>query len=246
MEAFTPFAEQLADTAASIVRKAYDSASIGTKKADQSLVTDTDKAIESSLSKMILNRYPDHGVYGEEHERINPDAFYQWVIDPIDGTNAFIARIPTFTTLIALCKDGIPIMGIIAQPILNQRWVHSKIKPSGRKHDGLASVVLGTTSMAYFTAPEMQKFINLRNACGGSVHAGDAYLYAQLTGGHVGVVADSGMKPYDFCALVPVIHAAGGVITDWQGNPLSLNSKGDVLAAATPELHAEALKVLEA
>ena len=242
-EQFSPFSEQLADMAASIVRKAYDGTSAASKKADHSLVTDTDKAIESALSNMIAHKFPDHGIVGEEHGRINESARYQWVIDPIDGTNAFIARIPTFTTLIALCHDGIPTLGIIDQPILNQRWVSSKIRPATVNQQP-ATALIATTSMAYFTEAEMQKFTRLRTACGGSIHAGDAYLYAQLASGHLGIVADSGLKPYDFCALVPIVQAAGGRITDWSGKPLTLHSNGDVLAAATPELHQHALEIL--
>ncbi len=243
MEAFTTFAEKLANVAGDIARAAFRSTQTIAQKADKSFVTDTDKAIESALRVLIEQTYPDHGIFGEEHGRTNADASYQWVIDPIDGTNAFIAGIPTFTTLIALCIDGIPTLGVIDQPILRERWSSATLKPSTINHQ-LPTSLLATTSMAYFTESEMKKFAHLRNHCGGSVHAGDAYLYGKLASGSIGIVADSGLKPYDFCAVVPVVQAAGGVISDWAGKPLHLHSDGTVLAAANAELHAQALRLL--
>jgi len=239
----TKFAEKLADRAGDIARKSFLIAQQVSAKADKSLVTETDKHIEETLRKIIEMQFPDHGIFGEEHGRSNVSARYQWVIDPIDGTNAFIAGIPTFTTLIALVIDAAPTIGIIDQPILKERWVSSNMAVSHYEAT-LSESIIATTSMAYFNEAEKKKFVHLRTQCGGSVHAGDAYLYAKLASGAIGVVADAGLKAYDYCALVPVVEAAGGVITDWQGKPLHLYSDGTVLAAANPALHAHALRIL--
>ncbi len=244
MEAFTTFAEKLADCAREIARAAFTQAREVSQKADKSFVTETDKAIETAIREMIAKQFPDHGIFGEEHGRTNVNASHQWVIDPIDGTNAFIAGIPTFTTLIALCVDGVPKLGIIDQPILRERWVSSKITQSSTPKPTLITSILATTSTAYFTESDAKKFAHLRNHCGGSVHAGDAYLYGKLADGHIGVVADAGLKAYDFCAVVPVVQAAGGVITDWQGKALTINSDGSVLACANADLHKQALRIL--
>lgn len=238
---FTSFAEQLADRAGEIARAAFDQARTITIKADKSFVTETDKAIEAALREMIKKQFHDHGIFGEEHGRSNVNAAYQWVIDPIDGTSAFIAGIPTFTTLIALCEDAIPKLGIIDQPILKERWVSTKVKALGMGHEALGSCMLAATSVTYFTDAETKKFNHLRTHCGGTVHGGDAYLFAKLADGRIDIVAEAGLKAYDFCAIVPVVEAAGGVITDWHGKPLHMHSDGTVLAAATPALHAQAL-----
>jgi inositol-phosphate phosphatase/L-galactose 1-phosphate phosphatase/histidinol-phosphatase len=243
MEAFTAFAIKLADRAGSLARESFYTVQGVSQKADNSLVTETDKAIETALRDMIAAEYPEHGIYGEEHGRTNPGASYQWVIDPIDGTNAFIAGIPTFTTLIALTVDGVPVLGLIDQPILQERLVSSQLTPHNYTAL-LANSIVATTSMAYFTPMEIDRFTRLRKHCAGTIHAGDAYLYAKLARGTVGVVVDACLKPYDFCALRPVVEAAGGIITDWQGKPLHMHSDGTVVAAANQALHTQALRLL--
>ena len=192
---------------------------------------------------MILAEFPEHGIYGEETARHNETARYQWVIDPIDGTNAFIAGIPTFTTLIALCENNAPIFGIIDQPILHERWSSHLLKPS-TKHQALSTSLLATTSLAYLSEYEAKKFIELSLHCGGTVYGADAYLFAKLAQGRIDVILEAGLKPYDFCAVAPVVEAAGGVITDWAGKALTLQSKGQVLACASKDLHAQILSLL--
>ena len=243
MEAFTHFAEKLADCAREIARAAFTQAREISQKADKSFVTETDRILESRLREMIEKQFPDHGIFGEEHGRTNVNASHQWVIDPIDGTSAFIAGIPTFTTLIALCIDGVPKLGIIDQPILRERWNSETLKPS-TKHQALSTFLIATTSTDYFTDAEREKFERVRKIASATIRHGDAYLYGKLADGFIGVVADCGLKPYDFCAVVPVVQAAGGVITDWAGKPLTINSNGDVLACANADLHKQALRIL--
>lgn len=244
MEAFTLFAEKMADCAGEIARSAFYQAREVSIKADKSFVTTTDRAIETSLRSMIEQTFPDHGIFGEEHGRTHISAPYQWVLDPIDGTSAFIAGIPTFTTLIALCVDSIPTLGIIDQPILQERWVSSTLQPSGKKQADISKSMLATTSLAYLSENEAQQFIELSRHCGGSVYGADAYLFAKLAEGNIDIILEAGLKPYDFCAVVPVVQAAGGVITDWEGNALTINSTGRVLAAGNADLHQQALQLL--
>jgi inositol-phosphate phosphatase/L-galactose 1-phosphate phosphatase/histidinol-phosphatase len=244
----TKFAIQLADKAGEIARRYFRSSLEVIAKDDASPVTIADREIESAIAGMIAKKYPDHGIYGEEHGRINANATYQWVIDPIDGTRAFIAGIPTFTTLIALCEDDIPILGIIDQPISGERWVGatpSGVKITTKRNTALRNAAIGTTSAPYyFSTLENARFNRLRAQCAHTIIGGDAYGYAMLATGQLDLFADTCMKPYDFCALVPVVQAAGGVITDWAGKPLTLHSDGTVLAAANAELHKQALELL--
>ncbi len=240
----TPFAETLADCAGQMAREAVLGGHTISRKADRSAVTETDKAIEAAISAMITRQFPDHGVFGEEHGRINPTSTYQWVIDPIDGTSAFIAGIPTFTTLVALCKNGVPILGIIDQPVLRERWVSTRLKPSQPDAMKLSDALLAATSVTYFTESEEKKFRHLAHHCGGTVHGGDGFLFGKLADGRIHVIAEAGLKPYDFCALAPVVQAAGGVITDWQGSAITIASNGTVLAAANIDLHRQALEIL--
>lgn len=249
----TKFAETLADAAGDIARRYFRAPLNVIAKEDASPVTIADREIETRLSEMIAKTYPEHGIFGEEHGRTRQDAAYQWVIDPIDGTRAFIAGIPTFTTLIALCKNSVPILGIIDQPIAKERWIGAAGKPSTlngknsatRMNKELGKAAIGTTSAPYyFSEGESRTFESLRALCAHTIIGGDGYGYAMLASGQMDLFVDTCLKPYDFCALAPVITGAGGIITDWSGQPLSIHSKGDVVAAANIELHKQALALL--
>lgn len=248
-----PFAHRMADVAADIARQYWRMPITTEHKADQSPVTIADQKIEAAMREMIQLEFPEHGIIGEEHGNVRPSAEYQWVLDPIDGTRSFIAGLTTFTTLIALVKNNVPVMGLISQPITNERWAgipgkstldNKPIKTNRKKE--LSQATLSTTSTHHFTPQEKEMFEVLRKQTGNCVLGGDAYTYALIASGNMDVVVDSGMKPYDFCALVPVIQGAGGVITDWKGRPLTLASDGRTLAAANAELHRQALKILQA
>ena len=245
-------AHQLADRAGEIIRPYWQTPVAVDSKADASPVTLADREAEAAMRALIEQHYPEHGIIGEEHGNVRPEAAYQWVLDPIDGTRAFIAGTPTFTTLIALCKDGIPILGIIDQPITKERWVGiagQKTTLNGAPvHtapcNDLPQATLAATAMQYFTPEQTAVFERVREHCGKVEFGGDAYLFARLASGTLDIVIEAGMKPYDFCALVPVIEGAGGVITDWDGKPLTTTSDGTVMAAASKELHRDALVIL--
>lgn len=239
---YLAFAHLLADEAGNVLRRHFRKPTAAEAKADGSPVTIADREAEAAMRTLIHGRFPDHGIFGEEWARENTSAPLQWVLDPIDGTRAFMAGYPTFTTLIALCENGVPILGIIDQPHLKERWASG-----GRKrtmHNAQRTTcTIATTSTPYFTTAQAAAFA--RASAGHTVvQGGDAYAYAMLAEGHLHAVIDAGMKPYDFCALAPVIQHAGAIITDWQGQPLRIDSSGEVLAACDKALHTRLLHTL--
>lgn len=244
---------QMADASGEIQRRYFRTPLPVESKKDESPVTLADRECESVMRALIQKNFPVHGIVGEEHGNIRSRARNQWVLDPIDGTRSFIAGEPSFTTLIALTRNKIPILGIIDQSISKQRWVgmegHSATlngKPvSVRETTMLPKAAITTSSTDYFTKDEAQRYEQLRKVCKKSSLGGDAYAYAMLASGKSDIVIDAGMKPYDFCALKPVVEGAGGIITDWEGKPLTLTSDGRILAAATKELHKQALTIVQ-
>lgn len=252
---WSAFANHLADAARNITLS-YFRKQIPTKmKSDATPVTRADRETEETLRRMITARFPDHGIWGEEYGMERESASLRWVIDPIDGTRAFIAGVPTFVTLISLIADGYPILGIIDQPCRQERWsgtirqqttMNQMELPSCRvlAPATLHEATLATTGESLFSPDNISKFQALHAACGEFREGGDGYLYGHLASGMPHIVCESGLKPHDFCALVPVVHGAGGIITDWQGNALHYDSSGDVLATASPELHEQALAIL--
>lgn len=249
---FTQFAHQLADAAGEVLRRYFRvDVAIG-QKSDTSPVTIADREVESAMRFLIESHYPEHGIIGEEYGNVREDAELKWVLDPIDGTRSFLGGYPLFTTLISLTCRGMPIIGIIDQPILHERWVGVAGKPttlnskpvSVRACAALSEVVLASTSIDYFTADQLQQFLRVRKECINTVLGGDAYAYAMLASGNNDMVIDAGLKPYDFCALKPVLEGAGAVFTDWLGNPVTLDCDGRVIAAANARVHKAALALL--
>jgi len=247
------FADKLADASGDILRKGFHGALNIETKADSTPVTQIDREVESRLKAMIEQVYPSHGIIGEEFGNTHGNSPYQWVIDPIDGTKAFIAGYLTFTTLIALLHNGKPIIGIIDQPILKQRWaaisgqqtlLNSTPLPLLSNKKTLKQASIATTSTGYFSDGQAEKIKKLKENCANLILGGDAYAYAMLASGKLDIVIDVAMKPYDYCALAPVIEGVGGVITDWSGKPLSLHSDGSVISAASKELHVACLEIL--
>ncbi len=248
------FAHTLADQAGAIARRYYRQPYMVDYKSDKSPVTLADHEIETALREAITDRFSDaYGILGEESGASHLDAEYVWVIDPIDGTRAFIAGKPTFTTLIALCKNGVPVLGLIDQPIIGDRWVGVQGFPSTRNGqpvttrpcDDLTLALISTTSPEYFSAIASPSFHAVRAAARDILYGCDGYAYGLLANGGVDLVIESGLKPYDYCALAPVISGAGGIITDWRGESLTLHSNGDVLACGDEALHAIAISMIK-
>lgn len=221
-------------------------------KADLSPVTQADRAIEAAMRERISREFPTHGILGEEHEDDRLDAAHVWVLDPIDGTRSFVSGMPTFGTLIACLCEGRPEIGVISIPPTGERWIGQRGQPttlngqfcrtSGRSR--LTQAILYTTTPDIFDAAGRARFEALSGKVGMRRFGGDCYAYGLLASGHVDIVFEMGLHPYDYMALVPVVEGAGGVITDWAGKPLGLHSDGYVLAAANRALHAEALAAL--
>jgi len=239
-------ANRMADAAGEILRAAYRQPLAVDRKADSSPVTRADRDVEAALCALIEAQYPDHGIIGEEFGDVRAESPYQWVLDPIDGTRSFIGGYPLFTTLIALVHKDIPILGVIDQPILRERrvGVAGQNSDSGLRRNDIKNATIATTSIDYFTPEQTASFQKLKSQCANTVLGGDAYAYAMLANGQIDIVIDAGLKPYDFCALRPVIEGAGGVITDWEGKAITLASDGRVIAAGSGELHEVALGML--
>ncbi len=249
---FIGLALQLSEAAGGVLRQYFRQPMSVDSKADLSPVTVADREVERVMRALIEAEFPEHGIIGEEFGDVREAAEYQWVLDPIDGTRSFLGGYPLFTTLISLVHRRQPLLGLIYQPILNERWLcvsggQTKLNDSPARVRGggaLAQAVVATTSVDYFTPPQAEAFLRVKQACANTVLGGDAYAYAMLASGQVDVVVDAGLKPYDYCALAPIITGAGGVMTDWDGKPITLGCDGRVVAAGNAQLHAEALALL--
>ena len=250
------FALELARTAGGIAqahfRRAYTIDNKGGAAFDP--VTSADRAIERVLRANIVERYPEHGIVAEEEGERPARSDYTWFIDPIDGTRAFMTGSPLWGTLVGLTHRGLPLFGLLAQPVLEEIFFGG---PSGSwliKSDGrdrlksracttLARAVLASTHPSMFSGASATAFAALAERCLLHRFGGDCYNYAMLAAGFIDLVVEGQLKPYDIVPLIPILEAAGCVVTDWKGRrPLS---GGYVVAAATAELHAEALAVVE-
>ena len=216
-------------------------------------VTNADRAIERVLRTAIDARYPDHGIVAEEEGERAGAGEYTWFIDPIDGTRAFITGSPLWGTLIGLARRGLPLFGLLVQPVLEEVFFGA---PSGswlikaerrdrlrsRACKELGAAMLASTHPDMFDAERAPAFRALASQCRLTRFGGDCYNYAMLAAGHLDLVVESQLKPYDIVPLIPILEGAGCIVTDWRGQP-ALNG-GDVVAAGSRELHTAALAVL--
>jgi inositol-phosphate phosphatase/L-galactose 1-phosphate phosphatase/histidinol-phosphatase len=249
---FVTLAHELADAAGTIARRYFRQKITVDDKPDLTPVTIADREAESSMRDLIARRYPGHGVIGEEHGRIREDAEFVWVLDPIDGTKNFISGIPLFGTLIGLAHRGRPVLGVIEQPVLRERWVGVEgaastlngVPVRTRACAALDRATLYSTSPDMFAGADAVAFQRLKAKVKLARFGADCYAYAQLASGFIDLVVERDLKPYDFCALAPVIAGAGGAIADWAGAPLDLKSDGRVIACGDPRLAAAARAAL--
>ncbi|MDZ4139123.1 MAG: histidinol-phosphatase [Erythrobacter sp.] len=235
---------RLADLAGAAIRPLFRGQWSEERKADRSFVTEADRAAEAAMRRLIEAEFPRDGIIGEEYGIRNEGAGRQWVLDPIDGTTSFIAGRPIFGTLIALLQDGWPVLGIIDQPIAGERWVGRIGQPTlfngkpaqARPLMELSDAVLATTSPHLFTNEEADAFMAVAKQVAEKkiIYGGDCYNYGLVASGHIDVVIEAGLKLYDYAALVPVVEGAGGIMADWQGNPLDAASDGTVIALGDP------------
>jgi histidinol phosphatase-like enzyme (inositol monophosphatase family) len=216
-------------------------------------VTEADREAERAIRALIKAEFPDHGILGEEHGRENVGASHVWVIDPIDGTRAFISGLPVWGTLVGLTVDGEAVAGLMSQPFTGELFYADARGafyegPGGdrrlatRKTTSLAEATLFTTTPALFKGVARNRYDELERMVRLARYGTDCYAFAMIAAGTVDIVADPGLQSYDIVGLIPIIEQAGGVVTTFEGGPAEPG--GDILAAATPELHAAAMERL--
>jgi histidinol phosphatase-like enzyme (inositol monophosphatase family) len=245
-------AHQLADAAGAVIRPCFRTALTVESKGDESPVTATDRAAEAEMRRLIGQARPGDGVIGEEYGDDRPGAARLWVLDPIDGTRAFIAGRPLFGTLIALLVEGVPVLGVIDQCVIGDRWLGAAGQPTlfngkpaaTRACAGLADAHIGTTSPHAFTAADLAAFSRVQQAARDTLYGGDCHNYGLVASGHLDAVVEASLKLHDWAALVPVIEGAGGLVRDWQGRALTPASGGQVIAAGSLALLDEISAVL--
>ena len=252
------FSHRLADeSAAAILPHFRASATITNKAAEGRFdpVTEADRGAETAMRRLIEAHYPDHGIYGEEFPDKPAQGPFRWLLDPIDGTRGFICGLPVWGTLIGLSHENTPVLGMMNQPYTGERFWNA---PDGahfrgprgerlmstRKGGPLSDAILVATTLDMFTDAEFARFQALSKAVRMTRFGGDCYLYCMLAMGFIDIVAESGLKPFDIAPLIPIIHAAGGVVTTWDGGDPSQG--GQILAASDPAVHEASLKRLAA
>lgn len=247
------FANQLAASCESIITTAFSKKTDFIMKEDNSPVTEIDQEVERVMRELITARYPEHGILGEEYDNIGLDRDLIWVLDPIDGTKQFASGHYGFGTLIALTYKRQPILGIINQPVTGERWVGASGMPTTlngqtvttRECEALEQAVLALSSPGYFTGDDVRPYQELEKSSCWSVYGGGCLAYGVLANGRVDMCLDASFEPFDYMALVPIIEGAGGVITDWNGDALTLDSDGKLLATGSMALHQKALALLK-
>jgi myo-inositol-1(or 4)-monophosphatase len=249
------FAFELGHTAGGIARAYFRKPFVIENKDSNGFdpVTSADRAIERALRTTILERYPEHGIVGEEQgDKVSPSA-YRWYIDPIDGTRSFMMGSPLWGTLIGLTHRDVPVFGLLCQPVLDEVFFGSsggswlvgaerRERLRTRACTRLERAALASTHPGLFAGESAAAFQALRERCLLDRYGGDCYNYAMLAAGFVDLVVESGLKPFDIVPLIPILEGAGAVVTDWQGR--AVLAGGDVVAAATRELHEAALELL--
>jgi inositol-phosphate phosphatase / L-galactose 1-phosphate phosphatase / histidinol-phosphatase len=247
---FEGLAHRLADAAGEVQRRYFRTPVTIETKPDQSPVTIADRESEAVIRDLIRAAYPAHGIYGEEHGQDRIDAELVWCIDPIDGTKSFITGRPLFGTLIALVHEGRPVLGIIDQSILRERWVG--LDGEGSVWNGrpirtracptLSDATLFVTSPRMFESDqERQAFAAVEGTVRLPLYGGDCYAYGLVAAGFADLCVEANLEPYDYMALVPVLEGAGGQITDWHGDALGFSSSGQAVAAGDTRVHQEAV-----
>jgi myo-inositol-1(or 4)-monophosphatase len=259
MDGWIAAAEAAADVAGAAVRPFFraagEDALAADLKDDRSPVTVADRTAEQALRAVLAARFPGFGIMGEEFGLERPEARLRWVLDPIDGTRAFITGRPTFGTLIALLDGDTPVLGVIDQPVTGERWVGAAGRPTlyrgpfggrtgCRRCASLAGAELSCTSPEMLDRNEAPRWRRLAAAVRRVSWGGDCYAYGLLALGQIDIVAEGDMKVWDWAALLPVIEGAGGRLTDWEGRRPSLEGVSRVLAVGDAALLPQALALL--
>lgn len=250
IEEYKKFGRRLADLSGEVICKYFRTNFKVDLKEDESPVTIADKKAEEIMREEIMKNFPSHGIIGEEFGEYNPDSKYKWILDPIDGTKSFICGSVTFGTLIALMYNGIPVLGIINQPVLNEFLIgdnqtcelnNRNVKV--RNCAGLAeSVLLTTDHRSLGQYKDASSFNELIKQVKIYRNWGDCYGYYLVATGFADIMVDPKMSVWDLMALIPVIRGAGGIITDYEGNdPVKGES---AIACSSSDLHKQVIEIL--
>jgi myo-inositol-1(or 4)-monophosphatase len=253
---FSAFLDRLASASGETILPFFrTSLGIDNKNAGHDLdpVTEADRAAEAVMRRLIKANFPKHGIVGEEFGDEHADAEYVWVLDPIDGTKSFISGLPIWGTLIALMHHGVPAFGMMHQPYIGERFTGDGgaaqySGPSGKRRlavrrcAALAEATLFTTSPKLMNEADRAIFGEVEAQARLSRYGGDCYAYCMLAAGHIDLVIETELKPYDIAPLMPIITGAGGVVTNWDGGPAQQG--GRIIAAGDPRVHEAALKIL--
>lgn len=256
--ALLSFAHELADAAGKAILPHFRRRlTVDNKASDGGYdpVTAADRAAERAVRKLVRARFPDHGFEGEEYGDEALEHPWRWVVDPIDGTRAFVLGLPVWGSLIGLTHHGEPVLGIMDQPFTRERFWASDSGAFLRHADGprrrletreaprLSEAMMTTTHPDLFApGAERDGFERVKSKVRACRYGGDCYTYCLLAAGHIDLIVEAGLKPYDVTALVPIVERAGGVITTWTGEPASRG--GRIIAAGHAKLHAEAMRLL--
>jgi myo-inositol-1(or 4)-monophosphatase len=251
---FIGLANELADAARPIAARYFRTQVAIDDKTDNSPVTIADREAETAMRDLLTRHVPEHGVFGEEHGAVRTDAEYVWVLDPIDGTKSFISGMPVWGTLIALTRLGEPVFGLMHQPFMRETFSGDGLAadyrgPAGKRSlrsrscTGLSDAILFTTSPLLMNETDRAAFRKVEATVKLSRYGGDCYAYCMLAAGHIDLVIETELKPYDILPLIPILAGAGAVVTSWDGGPAALG--GRVIAAGDARVHAAALELLK-
>lgn len=249
---FLSLARGLIEVSRPILRRYYRTRLDIISKGDESPVTKADRECEAALRVAIAKAFPTHGIIGEEHGTERADAEFVWVLDPLDGTRAFVTGRPMFGTLIALTQGGKPLLGVIDMPILGDTWVGARGHETTLNGAPVRARACGDLKDAYFSCALPQMFQGADRArhdklAGGAksaTYGGDCYQYGMVATGFIDLVVERTLGLYDYMSLVPVLEGAGAHITDWQGKPLTIASGDQVVAAGDRRVLDQALAIL--
>lgn len=249
LEEFKIFMRLLASRSSDIIKSYFRTDISIDSKADESPVTIADKKAEEVMREIIMKEYPEHGILGEEFGKHNENAEYQWILDPIDGTKSFICGALSFGTLIALTKNGKPVLGVINHPILNEFLIGDNL--TAELNDRVVkirecknideAVLLATDHYMMDKYQKYKNFDNLARKVKLYRNWGDCYGYYLLATGFADIMMDPIMSVWDSMALIPIIKGAGGVITDYQGYPAET---GNSIVAASKFIHSDIISIL--
>lgn len=254
-ERFIGFANYLADAAGKIILSYFRTGIDVETKEDGTPVTIADRKAELAMRELIEAEYPNHRIQGEEFPAKQSDSDWVWYLDPIDGTKSFVCGVPLFGTLISLVKGGVPVLGLIDQPYLGERWIGLAGRPTtlnGEKVEVAACTAVSearlfTTGMEYYRADQIDSVERLKRSAAIRRYSADCYAFAMLAIGNVDIVIEGCLREHDVAAIVPVIEGAGGIITDWGGQPLRFEGQLEipsVIACGDRAIHESVINLL--